>query len=53
MVDEEASQSILDILLEDVDAYNETGYVILVNGRWEPGLLSEEELEAFTSPPPD
>ncbi|KAF7136733.1 hypothetical protein CNMCM5793_006051 [Aspergillus hiratsukae] len=53
MVDEEALQSVLDIPLEDLDAYNETGYVILVNGRWEPGFLSEEELEAFTSPPPE
>lgn len=53
MVDEEALQSVLDIPLEDVDDYNDTGFVILVNGRWEPELLSEEELEGYTSPPPE
>lgn len=51
MVDEEALQSVLDIPLEDVDGYNENGFVILVNGRWEPYFLSEEELEGYTSPP--
>lgn len=53
MVDDEALQSVLDIPLEDVDRYNDTGFVILVNGRWEPEFLSEEELEAYTSPPPE
>jgi hypothetical protein len=47
MVDEEALQSVLDIPLEDLDAYNGTGYVILVNCNWEPGFMSEEEF------PPD
>ncbi|KAF7167045.1 hypothetical protein CNMCM5623_000519 [Aspergillus felis] len=36
MVDEEASQSVLDIPLEDIDDYNDTGFVILVNGSPPP-----------------
>lgn len=53
MVDEEALRSVLDIPPEDVDGYNDTGFVILVNGRWETEFLSEEDLECFTSPPPE
>jgi len=51
MVDEEALQSVLDIPPEDVEGYNNTGFVVLVNGRWEPRFLSEEELEGYNSPP--
>ncbi|KAJ5247673.1 hypothetical protein N7468_002656 [Penicillium chermesinum] len=36
MVDEEALQSVLDIPIEDLEAYNTTGFVILINGRWSP-----------------
>lgn len=39
----EALQSVLDIPPEDVEGYNNTGFVVLVNGRWEPRFLSEEE----------
>ncbi|KAJ5123981.1 uncharacterized protein N7515_007806 [Penicillium bovifimosum] len=51
MVDEEALQSVLDISPEDVVRYNDTGFVVLVNGRWEPRFLGEEELGGYTSPP--
>ncbi|KAL1853846.1 hypothetical protein Plec18167_007167 [Paecilomyces lecythidis] len=53
MVDEEALQSVLDIPLEDINGYNKTGFVILVNGRWKPEFLSEKELEGYISPPPE
>jgi len=51
MVDEEALQSVLDISPEDVEATNNTGFVLLVKGRWGPQSLSEEESEGWTSPP--
>lgn len=38
MVDEEALQSGLDIPLEDVDHYNDAGFVVLVNGRVGAGV---------------
>ncbi|KAJ5940136.1 hypothetical protein N7516_000304 [Penicillium verrucosum] len=53
MVDEEALQSVLDIPREDVEGYNNTGFVVLVNNRWEPRFLGEEELEGYTSLPQD
>ena len=34
-----------------MDGYNNTGFVILVNGRWEQGFLGEEELKGYTSLP--
>ncbi|KAJ5317415.1 hypothetical protein N7508_001923 [Penicillium antarcticum] len=42
MVDEEALQSVLDIPTEDLEAYNTTGFVILINGRWPPEWDPEE-----------
>ncbi|EED14970.1 conserved hypothetical protein [Talaromyces stipitatus ATCC 10500] len=53
MVDEETLQSVLDIPPEDVDSYNSTGFVILIDGTWQPYLLSEEDLEGYISPPPE
>jgi hypothetical protein len=45
MVDEEALLSVLNG--PDVDGYNATGFVRLINGRWEPEFLTEEENEAY------
>lgn len=45
MVEEEALQSVLDIPLEELDTYNETGFVILVNGRQEAERGEEESDE--------
>ncbi|KAJ5138649.1 uncharacterized protein N7515_003497 [Penicillium bovifimosum] len=42
MVDEEALQSVLDIPTEDLEEYNTTGFVILIDGRWSPELDPEE-----------
>ncbi|CAG8403738.1 unnamed protein product [Penicillium salamii] len=42
MVDEEALQSVLDIPTEDLEEYNATGFVILINGRWPPDWDPEE-----------
>ncbi|KAJ5139228.1 uncharacterized protein N7515_004076 [Penicillium bovifimosum] len=42
MVDEEALQSVLDIPTEDLEQYNTTGFVILINGRWSPEWDPEE-----------
>lgn len=43
MVDEEALRSVLGIPLQKLDAYNKTGFVILVNGRQEAERRGEEE----------
>ncbi|KAJ9300175.1 hypothetical protein DTO271G3_2292 [Paecilomyces variotii] len=43
MVDEEALRSVLDIPLEELDAYNDTGFVILINGRQDAELQGGEE----------
>ncbi|GIJ87016.1 hypothetical protein Asppvi_005916 [Aspergillus pseudoviridinutans] len=49
MVNEEALQSVLNAPPpEDI---NDSGYVILVNGQWEPEVLTEDELAAYDSPP--
>lgn len=42
MVNEEALQSVLEIPTEDLEAYNTTGFVILINGRWPPEWDPEE-----------
>ncbi|CAI7653923.1 unnamed protein product [Penicillium bialowiezense] len=52
MVDEEAMQSVLDIPAEDLDKYNTTAFVILINGRWPP-LFDAEELAARGRPDND
>lgn len=49
MVDEEALQSVLDIPTEDLEAYNATGFVILINGRWPPEW-DPEDLTAGRGP---
>lgn len=38
MVDEEALQSVLDIPAEKLHDYNDTGFVVLINGRWVPEM---------------
>ncbi|GKZ36876.1 hypothetical protein AbraIFM66950_008109 [Aspergillus brasiliensis] len=43
MVDEEALKSVLDIPLEELNELNDTGFVILVNGRHEVARASIEE----------
>ncbi|PCG89192.1 Hypothetical protein PENO1_106090 [Penicillium occitanis (nom. inval.)] len=53
MVDEEALLSILNIPHEAVDGNNDTGFVILINGQWKPEFLTEEDLKAYHSPPPE
>lgn len=44
MVDEEALLSVLKIPPEEVDGYNKTGFVILINGQWEPEFLFDSPL---------
>lgn len=51
MVDEEALQSVLNIPPEDVDGYNPNAFVILIEGQWKPGYLTEEELEGYQNLP--
>lgn len=43
MVDEESLRSVLDIPLESLDEWNNSGFVILVNGRHEVDRASIEE----------
>ncbi|KAL6228616.1 hypothetical protein BDW75DRAFT_226611 [Aspergillus navahoensis] len=38
MVDEEALRSVLDIPVEELNKYNDTGFVVLINGRWVPEM---------------
>lgn len=53
MVDEEALLSVLIIPPEKLDSYNNTGFVILIHGQWEPDFLTEEDLTGYHSPPPE
>ncbi|RAO70265.1 uncharacterized protein BHQ10_006277 [Talaromyces amestolkiae] len=50
MVDEEALLSVLSIPPEEVE---DGAFVILIEGRWKPRFLTEEELEGCGSPPPE
>ncbi|RAL08483.1 uncharacterized protein BO97DRAFT_408310 [Aspergillus homomorphus CBS 101889] len=45
MVNEEAMRSVLDIPPEDLDGYNQTGFVILVNGRRDAERWDGEDAE--------
>ena len=51
MVDQEALESVLNA--SDPDSYNNTGFVRLVNGIWEPEELDEEELKERGGPLPE
>lgn len=53
MVDDEALQSVLDIPSDDVMGWSHASHVILIDGKWEPYFLSEEDLKGYLSPPPE
>lgn len=45
MVDEEALRSLFDMAVEELNKFNDTGFVVLINGLWVPETDPCELLE--------